>query len=145
MQGETMSIEATKALVRRYHEEVWKRNTAIYEELLAPDCTFHGTGGAEELKPVIDEDFQGFPDITFTIEDMVAEGDKVVTRWTLRGTHQGFWNGVAPTGRPVAFSGITINRVVDGKIVDDWFSADFLGLLQQLGAVPQFAPTPRDS
>jgi predicted ester cyclase len=77
-----------------------------------------------------------FPDIHETVEDIIAEGDTVVTRTTWRGTHQGALLGIAPTGKHVSVSGIDISRVASGKFVEHWQSADNLGLLQQLGVVP---------
>jgi len=77
-----------------------------------------------------------FPDVHFTIEDQIAEGDRVVTRWTARGTHQGPLVGIPPTSKQVTMSGIAIYRLVDGKIVEQWGVNDMLGLLQQLGVVP---------
>jgi predicted ester cyclase len=77
-----------------------------------------------------------FPDLHFTIEDIIAEGDTVVVRQTARGTHQGDLMGIPPTGKQVSGTGITITRVVNGKAVEDWFNGDDLGLLQQLGVVP---------
>jgi predicted ester cyclase len=78
-----------------------------------------------------------FPDLQFTIEDHIAEGNKVATRVTLRGTHSGRYLDIAPTGKKITVSGMTISHVVDGKIVEIWITRDDLGLLQQLGVVPQ--------
>ena len=80
----------------------------------------------------------GFPDRLFVIEDMIAEGDKVVVRYTWHGTHRGEFLGVAPTGREVTFRGTIVRRVVAGKIVEDWGVSDQLGLLRQIGAIPEF-------
>jgi steroid delta-isomerase-like uncharacterized protein len=77
-----------------------------------------------------------FPDIDRTVEDLVAEGDKVVARWTARGTHTGDFQGLPPTGKVATSSGITIFRIADGKIVEEWSESDMLGLLQQIGAIP---------
>ena len=77
-----------------------------------------------------------FPDFHHTVEDLVAEGDKVVPRLTLRGTHQGDFQGLPPTGKQVTFSGINVMRLEDGKIVEHWSIGDTLGMLQQLGAIP---------
>jgi predicted ester cyclase len=79
---------------------------------------------------------QGFPDLRFIIQDMVAEGSRVVVRWTSQGTHRGMFAGTAPTGRQVSNEGIGIYRVEDGKIVESWSQVDRLGVLQQIGAVP---------
>jgi steroid delta-isomerase-like uncharacterized protein len=77
-----------------------------------------------------------FPDVQLSIEDQVAEGDKVVTRWIGRGTHQGELMGVAPTGNQVRVDGMTISRIEDGKIIEEWEIYDALGMMQQLGAIP---------
>jgi predicted ester cyclase len=78
-----------------------------------------------------------FPDLHFTIEDQIAEGDKVVNRVTARGTHLGDFRGIPPTGKQVTVAGITIDRIAGGKLVESWTSWDFLGILQQLGVVPK--------
>ena len=80
--------------------------------------------------------FTAFPDLQFTIEDMVAEGDFVVVRHTTRGTHQGNFRGIPPTGKQVSGTGMFIDRIVNGKAVEQWINGDDLGLLQQLGVVP---------
>ena len=138
-----MSIEDNKAIVRRWHEEVWKGNPSIYEEVLAHNCIFHGIGGPQEMKTNANQLSESFPDVTGTIEEMIAEGDKVVTRWTIHGTHNGDFvtdfvaqGRIPPTGKQVTYTGITINRLADGKIVEDRFEGDILGLLQQVGALP---------
>ena len=77
-----------------------------------------------------------FPDMQLTIEDQIAEGDKVVTRWTARGTHQGELMGIPPTGKQATVTGITVGRVANGKFVESWSNFDALGMMQQLGVVP---------
>ncbi len=77
-----------------------------------------------------------FPDITYTIEDLIAEGDKVVARWSAQGTHRGDFMGIPPTNKQVRFSEIEIIRVVDGKAVEEWEELDRLGLMTQLGVIP---------
>jgi len=77
-----------------------------------------------------------FPDVRLTIEDMVAEGDKVAVRWAWSGTHRGEYMGIAPTGKEVTYTGITIHRITGGKIVESWDEVDNLGLMQQLGVAP---------
>ena len=78
----------------------------------------------------------GFPDFQLALEDVLAEGDRVGVRWTFRGTHQGEFMGIAPTGKRVSMSAIEINRVAGGKVAEHWVVLDQLGLLQQLGAIP---------
>jgi len=137
-----VSIEENKTIARRVYEEVLNQgNLAAVDELFAPNTVDHnplpgqlpGFEGAKQGFVVLRT---GFPDIHFTIEDQVAEDDKVVTRWTMRGTHNGVFMGVPPTGRKVTIMGIATFRVVDGRIVDRWRAADDLGRMQQIGAVP---------
>ncbi len=133
---------ANKALIRRFFEEVWSTGDLSRRDAFL-DASYRGhmAGAAEP----IDRDgwtawFQGFrgafPDARFTVEDMVAEGDRVAARLTMRGTHLGPLNGVPPTGRAVVVSGMSLERVADGRIVEGWNENDALGLLQQLGVLP---------
>jgi predicted ester cyclase len=131
--------EANKTLVRRMLEEGFtKHNAAIFDELL-PDCTFHSPS-VGELRGYAYRQFLGavlaaFPDGRWTIEDQVAEGDKVVTRWTFVGTHEGELMGIRPTNKKVAISGIMIG----GRIAEEWEEPDTLGMMQQLGAIAQLS------
>ncbi len=140
--------EANKALVRRVVEEAYNQgNLAVVDEVAAPDAVSHGTppgwpAGVEGARQFIVMWRTAFPDIHSTIEDQIAQGDRVVTRWTARGTHQGEMMGIPPTGRPVTVSGMTINRISGGRVVEDWTVVDQLGLLQQLGALPAPGGTP---
>ena len=128
-----MSIEENKAITRRFVEEPWnKGNVAALDELCAPNYSLNGLGGLEELKAAIATFRAGFPDCHFTIEEMIAEGDKVAYRWTARGTHHGEYEGIAPTGKAVTVTGITIIRFAEGKIVDDRFESSSPSLKQQL-------------
>ena len=135
-------LEENKAIVRRFGDEVWnKGNLAAVEELVAPEFVGCGPGervtrGPKELKRVVARMRAAFPDLHFTVEDEVAEGDRVATRWTGRGTHRGKWRGVAPTGKQVTFTGIAIRRIAGGKIVERWVNTDQLGLTIQLGGGP---------
>jgi steroid delta-isomerase-like uncharacterized protein len=134
---------ANKALDRRVFEEGWnKHNLALLDELY-PDCVWYrpdtGELKGEALKQFVASVYAAVPDIRFTIEDQVAEGDKLVTRWSCTGTHQGEFMGIAPTGKQVTTSGVTISRIVEGKFVEVRQETDFLGFLQQLGAVPPLA------
>jgi steroid delta-isomerase-like uncharacterized protein len=135
--------EANKALDRRVFEEVYnKGNLALFDEFYA-DCVWYrpetGEIKGETLKQFMSSVYAAFPDIRFTIEDQVAEGDKLVTRWSCTGTHQGEFMGLAPTGKKVTSSGMTISRIVEGKYVEVRQEWDSLGLFQQLGAVPPLA------
>lgn len=135
-----MSTEENKAIARRWMEEIWgKGSLAAIDELLAPDFVFnYAPAGVardrEAYKQTVT--MAPFADIHSTIEDMVAEGDKVAVRWTYRGTHKGEFMGIAPTGKQVTMTGISIIRIVGGKIVEEWGEMDMLGMMQQLGAVP---------
>jgi steroid delta-isomerase-like uncharacterized protein len=133
-----MSIEENKALARRWNEEIWsKGNLAAVDELLATNFVFNypAPGLApdrEGYKQTVT--MASFANIQSVIEDMVAEEDRVAVRWTWRGTHKGEYMGVAPTGKQVTITGISILRIVGGKIVEEWGEMDNLGMLQQLGA-----------
>ncbi|NIS82577.1 MAG: ester cyclase, partial [Anaerolineales bacterium] len=134
--------EQNKALERRWFEEVWNQgNVASYEELASPDLVVHNsppgiTGDFEGVKQAISIHRTGYPDLHFEIEDQLAEGDKVVTRSTLTGTHRGEWVGIPPTGKRVSIEAITIQRWRGGKMVEAWLAMDMLGWMQQLGVVP---------
>ncbi len=135
-----MSTEDNKALVRRFYGE-GVHNPAIFDELLASTYVLHFPGsppisGIEQAKQLMVAYTSGFPDLRLTTEHMFAEGDKVAIRNTWRGTHQGAFQGLPPTGKYVTFTGTDIFRVVDGKIVEQWADLDGLGLMQQLGAIP---------
>ena len=133
--------EQNKALMRRGIEEVWNGgNFDVVDELIAgdyvghqPPIENHGPAGVKRYFAMLRE---AFPDIHFTIEDQIAEGDRVVTRWAARATHLGVYQGIPPTGKPGTVTGITINRVADGKVVEGWTNLDSLGMLQQLGVIP---------
>ncbi len=138
-----MSTEQHKAMDRRVYEEVWNGgNLAVIDELVAANYVDHDqepTGaleGLEGLKQSVTMYRTAFPDVHFTVEDQIAEGDRVVTRWTARGTHQDAFMGIPPTGKQAMVTGISITRVASGKVVEGWTNFDALGLLHQLGAVP---------
>jgi steroid delta-isomerase-like uncharacterized protein len=135
--------EQNKTLVRRAREEVGNRgNFALVDELGAPDIVVHSPTpgqeirGAEGLKQFYIMLRAAFPDIHFTIEDQIAEGDRVVTRWIAQATHTGEFQGLAPTGKLVKLAGIDVDRIVDGKVVECWPFTNDLDLLQQLGVDP---------
>jgi steroid delta-isomerase-like uncharacterized protein len=113
---------------------------SVADQLVSPDFTGPAGKGPEGFKAIILPLRQGFPDLRFTIHDMVAEGSRVVVRWTSHGTHRGMFAGTAPTGRQVSNEGIGIYRIEDGKIVESWSQVDRLGVLQQIGALPTIGP-----
>jgi predicted ester cyclase len=137
-----MSTEENKVLDRRLAEEGFsKGNMAVLDELIATDCVDHSTPpgtppGREGIKQFFTMLRTAFPDLQYTIEDVIAEGDTVVTRNTWRGTHQGVLMGIAPTGKQVTVTEIDITRWSGGKAVEHWGNQDLLGLMQQLGAIP---------
>ncbi len=130
---------ANTAVVQHMFECWNKRDFSVIAELLS-DCTYHSpaTGDirGEAYKKLFTSLLNAFPDGRFTVSDEVAEGDKVVTRWSFTGTHKGQLMGMAPTGKQVAMTGISITRILDGKIVEAWEEWDSLGMMQQLGVVP---------
>jgi predicted ester cyclase len=129
-----MSVEKSKELARRWFAEGWnKGNIAVADDIFAPHFTLNGFEvGPAGPKRNVTRARTGFPDIVFTVEEQIAEADRVVTRWTARGTHLGDFDGIAPTGRTVAVPGIVIWRVVDGKVVEDHTVSGEATLPQQL-------------
>ena len=133
--------EENKALARRAWEAVG--NPDLVDEVYAPDVVWHEPDGevirgTEGAKQFISTYKTAFPDLNITVEDVIAEGDKVVTRVTLRGTHQGEVEEFGPpTERHMELKGITVSRIEGGKIVEDWDSYDNLSTLQQLGLAPE--------
>lgn len=131
--------EENKAIVRRFHEEIWnKGNLDAIDELVSPnlDRHHHQSRGSDSFKEFVIKERTVFPDFNVTVEDLIAEGDKVVVRRTNRGTHMGEWLGVSATGKKTEVATIAIFRIADGKIEEIWAQNDRLGLLQQIGAVP---------
>jgi steroid delta-isomerase-like uncharacterized protein len=132
--------EKNKALVRRSWE--LPDNLDIIHEVYAPDLVWHDPDrdikGAEEARQFVSTYKTAFPDLQTTVEDVIAEGDKIVTRWTVRGTHQGEVEEFGPpTGRRAEIKGITIHRIEGDKIVEEWNSYDNLSVMQQLGLMPE--------
>ena len=137
-----MSVEENKAVTRRAVKELWNQgNMALLDELWAPNYVNHDPTNSEVrdlegFKQWVITARSAFPDLNVTIDDLIAEGDKVATRWTVRGTQKGEFGKIPATGKQVTFTGITISRIVDGKTVETWWSSDDLGMLQQLGVIP---------
>ena len=135
-----MSTEENKTLAQHSWELL--RNMDILEEVYDTDLVWHEPDqdiqGMEQARQFVSMFLSAFPDLQATVEDAIAEGDKVVTRWTLRGTHQGEIEEFGPpTGKQIEVKGITIHRIEDGKIVEEWERYDNLSLLQQLGLAPE--------
>ena len=134
--------EENKARVRYFLEEAHnKGNLAVVEQLFDANLVVNGhRAGCDAVRQVVTRLRSAFPDLHVTVEDQVAEGDKVSTRRTWRGTHLGELETaigrIPPSGKRVAWTGINLVRFADGKIVEDWINRDDLGLLQQLGAIP---------
>jgi steroid delta-isomerase-like uncharacterized protein len=137
-----MSTEESKALVRREYEQgVNKKDFDVRDGALAGNYLGHFPGippiqGIEAFKQFTSGFFTAFPDLQTTIEDLIAEGDKVAVRQTWRGTHTGNFLGIPPTGKQVVFTSTEFYRVAGGKLAEEWVELDMLGLLQQLGAIP---------
>ena len=138
-----MSAEKNKALVRHFVDEVQSAgNIDALDEICSPDFVNHSApprvpSNCEGVKQLTVMFRQAFPDSYFTIEDMMAEGDKVATRKTFHGTHQGEFMGILPTGQQVSMGLIDIVRIADGRVVEHWSMGDNLGMMQQLGIVPR--------
>jgi steroid delta-isomerase-like uncharacterized protein len=135
--------EQNKTNVRRLFEEVWnKGHVSVADELFAPTYTHHDSStpdvgqGPESEKKRVTLYRNAFPDIRLTIEDLIAEGETVVARWSCRGTHKGDLNGIAPTGKQFHIAGVSIARLTNGKMFEGFVNWDALGLMQQLGVVP---------
>ena len=135
-----MSTELNKTLLHRYIEEVWeKENPAAVDNFLAPTYARHRSPTTppltrEDQKQLLAAFRTAFPDVKITIEDVIAEGDKVAFRSTMRGTHQGEFLGIAPTGQGVTFGLLDVIRIEDGKFVEQWGGPDIYDLMQQLSA-----------
>lgn len=137
-----MSAEENKALAQRSWELVGQRNPDLLEVVYAADVVWHepdqDVQGLEEAKQFFSTYLTAFPDFNATVEDVLAEGDKAATRWTIRGTHQGEIEEFGPpTGRQIALEGITVHRIEGGKIVEEWERYDNLSVMQQLGLAPE--------
>jgi steroid delta-isomerase-like uncharacterized protein len=141
--GPRARLEANKEISRRFTELFSTGDEALADEILDRDVVFHGTLGDGEIRGIDAlKDFvaayrTAFPDADSTVEAQVAEGDTVATRWRARGTHLGVLGPLAPTGRSFDVHGVTIERIAGGRIAEVWVARDELGLLHQLGAVPE--------
>jgi predicted ester cyclase len=138
-----MSVEGNKALIRRVLDEAINQgNVDIIDELIASPCASqNGNGtvnevGLQHIKQIIKMFRKAFPNLQVTVDEQIAKGDKVVTRWTLRGTHMDELLGLPPTGRQITVGGVAISRISAHKLVDYWGNFDALGLMEQLGMIP---------
>ena len=135
-----MGLEANKRLLLATYERWWNAGDVdAVDEMVAVDYVDHSpvvnNAGREGLKDLIREYHRGFPDMREEVEDVIAEGDRVVGRFHLRGTHAGPFLGIAATGAKVDLTGIDIYRIAGGKIVEMWYEEDLLTLMRQLGVV----------
>ncbi|HTF26949.1 MAG TPA: ester cyclase [Candidatus Limnocylindria bacterium] len=137
-----------KAVVRRLYEEVWnKRRLELVDEIISPSHALHdptltdSSVGPDAYKRQVSRFIVGIPDLRFTIEDIVDEKEKLAVAWTISGTHTGEFMGIPATNKKVYVEGITINHIVDGKIMDSYVSWDTFGMMQQLGVVPTLGQT----
>ena len=135
-----MSTEENKALIRRAYEAVNQGDLTAFFELFTPDFVLHNGSmtiqGLEAFKQIEAMLLTALPDLHYTVEDLIAEGDKVAVRLTARGTQHGAFMGVPPTGKHTTVTESAFSRIVGGKIAEHWSETDMLGLLQQLGVIP---------
>ncbi|MFQ5911524.1 MAG: ester cyclase [Thermoplasmata archaeon] len=141
-----MSTEGNKAILRRGLLEMWSQgDLSILEELIAPDYIMHDVAGdfrgVEAYKQLFNLYRSAFPDLRFTVDDQVSEGDLVATHWTSSGTHRGELMGIPATGKQTTSMGVTFSRIANDRAVEEWNYWDALGLLQQLGVVPAMGRT----
>jgi len=136
--------EQNKSVVRRLFDELWnKGNMQVADELIAPTYQHHDSSspdfgkGPEGEKKRVNLYRNAFHDLRLNIEDLYADGETVMARWSCRGVHKGDLSGIAPTGKQFAITGVTICRFTDGKIVEGYVNWDALGLMRQLGVVPE--------
>jgi len=131
-----------KQIVKQLFEEAWKGNLDVIDEYVAPGYIGHdpsepdairGPGG---LRAFVQKYLTAFPDGQITVDDQILEGDKVATRWTGRGTQKGEIAGIAPTGKQITITGLTISRIEGDLVIEEWTTWDALGMLIQLGAIP---------
>ena len=137
-----------KAIVRRLYEEVWnKRKFEVIDEIISPSHALQASNifgssiGPEAYKRNALLFFAGYPDLHWTIEDTIAEKDKVVACWTISGTHKGDYLGVPATNKKISVDGMTVHHITNGKIMDSYVSWDIWGMMQQLGVVPALGQT----
>jgi steroid delta-isomerase-like uncharacterized protein len=132
--------EANKTLIRRAMEAMSKHDASAFFEFF-PDCIYHsaatGELKGEAFRKFFTTALAAFPDFRVTVQDQISEGDKVVTRYVVTGTHRGEFMGVAPTGKQITLTGLCMDRIVNGKIVEEWDEWDALSMMRQLGMLPE--------
>jgi steroid delta-isomerase-like uncharacterized protein len=140
--------EGNKNAVRRLFDEVWNKGSMpVADELFAPTYTHHDSAtpddgrGPESEKKRATLYRTAFPDLRFTVDDIIAEGETATARWSCRGTHKGDLNGIAPTGKQITISGVSMVRFASGEMVEGWVHWDALSLMQQLGVVHELGRT----
>jgi steroid delta-isomerase-like uncharacterized protein len=139
-------VEDVKEVARRLTEDPWRGKLDEALEFVGDDYIGHIPGlpepirGKDGFREFVNMYLTGFPDGAITVDDQIAEGERVATRWTGRGTNAGELMGMAPTGKQVTVSGITYSRIADGRAREAWLTWDTLSMMQQLGAVPETAP-----
>ena len=137
-----MTSETNKLTMQKFVQFINTASATLADELISTDAIFHVPGNPEPMRgpagylAIIGMMREGFPDIQWTLEEMVAEGDNVAARFTMRGTHQGMFFGVPPTGKKITVQAMNIYRLSNGMFVEERGQPDMLGLLQQIGAVP---------
>ena len=143
-------MEPAKHVVERFVEELWNgRRLDVADQIFSEDCVTHqlrsgalpepAHRGPQEMKEHVSGWLTSFPDLRFAIEQMIVERDRVVSQLVMEGTHQGTWMGIPPTGKRLQIRMITIHRIANGKIAEDWVLVESLGFFQQLGAIPDTA------
>src|SRR6478672_4063555 len=142
LKGRFMTTEENKLRMGRFVEFINTASEELADELISPTATFHVPGRAEPMRgpagylAIIGMMRSGFPDVRWTLEEMVAENDKVAARFIMKGTHQGVFFGVPPTGKSIKVQAMNFYRFSNGQIIEEYGQLDLLGLLQQIDAVP---------
>ena len=141
-----ITLEENKAIILRFLEAVNKQNLSLLDDLLAPNYGNKTLGlkGREDLKKLLRVQYEGFPDVHRTIEDIIAEGDQVWVHVKITGTHTGNYRGLAPTGKKIVIAAVPTYRVIDGKIAEGWSVWDPLDMFKVLGVI-EYKGFPDDS
>ena len=143
-------MEPAKHIIKRFVEELWNaRRLDVADQIFSEDCVTHQLRsgvlaesvhrGPQAMKEHVSGWLMSFPDLRFNIEQMIAEQDRVVSQLVMEGTHQGAWMGISPTGKRLQIRMITIHRIANSKIAEDWVLVESLGFFQQLGVLPDTA------